>query len=355
MKRYTKIVFEAENGIIFDGSEGTSGELIIKAMIASNNVCSELPTVSAGEYAEGLSVYTDKDGNKAVVPQGWTVSGIPKENIIWGKDKGLVIYHIPKKEVRGINWQNQDEVEALMRTYDQFVWTPVGLLTANGTLNGIYFNEKFGRMNYENDYENYDFSEFEYHEPLVGELLLQKESVNKNDGYYISRYNISKDKKTGRPRSVKGTYPWTNINFTTAKEVAGTMVENENIKSHLTFGAEYDTLVKWMIETGTVTTKEVTEDSTELGNYYHSRKNAGRIVETGKDGCLNNVYGLAGNVCEWTQEQWNSSERVVRGGYFDKFSSYSLPVNYRWSKYPDSEEDEIGFRGVLYIKLYGQL
>lgn len=194
MKRYEKFVFEAEKGITFEVLEGTSGELIIRAQnIVSNSVYLDLPSVSAGEYAEVLSMYTDNDGNKAVVPQGWTVSGVPKENIIWGKDKGLVIYHIPKEKVSGINWQNPDEVETLMRTYDQFVWTPVGLLTANSTLDGIHFNEKFGRMNYRND----EFSEIGFHEPLVGELFLQKESVDKYEGYYSSRYNISKDKKLG--------------------------------------------------------------------------------------------------------------------------------------------------------------
>ena len=193
MKRYEKFVLKAEKGITFKVSEGTSGELIIKALdIVSNSVYSELPTASAGEYAEVLSMYIDKDGNKAVVPQGWTVSGVTEENIIWGKDRGLVIYHIPEAEVSGINWQNPDEVETLMRTYDQFVWTPVGLLTANGTLDGIHYNEKFGRMNYEfREYTpdgiyynekfgrtNYEFREHKkknaYHEPLVGELLSQK-------------------------------------------------------------------------------------------------------------------------------------------------------------------------------------
>ena len=219
MKRYEKFVLEAEKGITFEVSEGTSGELLIRALnIVSNNVDSELPTVSAGEYAEVLSVYTDDYGNKAVVPQGWTVSGVPKENIIWGKDKGLVIYHIPEEKISGINWQNPDEVETLMRTYDQFVWTPVGLLTANATLDGIHFNKKFGRMNYAK-YLLYLFSESKYHEPLVGELLLQKKSVDKYDGYYSSRYNISKDEETGKPRSVKGAMPWTEIDLPTAKRL----------------------------------------------------------------------------------------------------------------------------------------
>ena len=76
MKRYEKIVLKAEKGITLKVSEGTSGELIIRALnIATDNVYSEnniettnvgfnLQAVSAGEYAEVLSVYTDNDGNK---------------------------------------------------------------------------------------------------------------------------------------------------------------------------------------------------------------------------------------------------------------------------------------------------
>lgn len=343
--RYNKFVFEAEEGITFDVSEGTSGELIIRALnIVSNNVYSELPTVSAGEYAEVLSVYTDNNGNKAVVPQGWTVSGVPKENIIWGKDKGLVIYHIPKEKASGINWQNPDEVETLMRTYDQFVWTPVGLLTANGTLDGIHFNEKFGRMNYRNN----TFSESEYHEPLVGELLFQKESVDKYDGYYSSRYDISKDEDTGKPRSVKGARPWTYINFPTAKEVASTMVQSKTVTSHLMYGAEYDTREKWVIESGAVTTKEIAEDSTELGNYYNNKNYPSRIVKTGEDGCINNIYGFAGNFDEWTQEQNNNSCRVIRGGFYDNCGD-DYPVAYRDYCYPICSYIGTGFRATLYI------
>lgn len=57
MKRYNRIVFEAEDGIMLEFSERTSEELLVRALnIVSNNVYSELPTVSAGEYAEVLSV-----------------------------------------------------------------------------------------------------------------------------------------------------------------------------------------------------------------------------------------------------------------------------------------------------------
>ncbi len=345
--RYNRLVFEVGEGITFEVSKKRNGEVILRALkIVSNNVYSELPTVSAGEYAEVLSVYTDNNGNKAVVPQGWTVSGVPKENIIWGNDKGLVIYYIPKEKVSGINWQNPNEVETLMRAYDQFVWTPVGLLTANATLDGIHFNEKFGRMNYRND----KFSESAFNEPLVGELLSQKESVDKYDGYYSSRYRISKDEETGKPRSVKGADSWTTINFPTAKEIASTMVQSKTVTSHLMYGSEYDTREKWVIESGTVTTKKIARDSTELGNYYNNGNYPSRIVKTGEDGCINNIYGIAGNLEEWTQEQYDdSSYRVLRNGCYYAYGDY-CPVDYRSYYLPDGIYSFTCFRATLCIK-----
>lgn len=347
MKRYEKIVLEAEKGITFEVLEEASGELIIKALhVASNNVIFEkLPSVSAGEYAKVLSVYTDKDGNKAVVPPGWTVSGVPKENIIWGKDNGLVIYHIPKEIVSSIIWQYRDEVETLMQTYDQFVWTPVGLLTANATLDGIRYNEKFGRMNYLNN----EFSKSEYHEPLVDELFLQKESIDKYDGYYSSRYDISKDENTGKPRSVKGAYPWVDIDFPTAKKVANIMVEGKRVTTHLMYGSEYDTREKWVIESGTVTIDEIAKDSTNLGNHNNNNNFPNRLVRTGEDGCINNIYGFAGNVNEWTQEQNDSSYRLIRGGDCDH-SGYTYPIAHRHSIGLSYKHSLIGFRVTLYIE-----
>lgn len=53
-------MLEAEKCITFEVSDGTSGELIIKALnIAAANVYLEFPTILDGEYAEVLSVYTD--------------------------------------------------------------------------------------------------------------------------------------------------------------------------------------------------------------------------------------------------------------------------------------------------------
>lgn len=370
--RYEEFAIKAERNIAFDLSKETSEELIIREQ--------KFPTVSAGEYAKVLSVYTDNDGNKAVIPQGWTVSGVPYENIISGKDRGLVIYHIPEAKTRGINWQKRDIVETLERTYDQFVWIPVGLLSANATLDEIHFNENFGKMNYRDDI----FSKSGCYKQLDGEILFQQ--VN---GYYSSRYDISKDEVNGRPRSVKGAYPWTNINLPTAKEIASTMVENKTATAHLMYGAEYDAIAKWVIESGTVKVDEIVNNSSNLGNYRNSVRHIkyyndkitrndlmryndeydcweyqlksdpwikrkiinageGKIVKTGEDGCINNIYGLAGNIKELTQEhdEWFG---IIRGGSY-LVNGRDCPVIERNTILPDHGYDYVGFRVTLCIK-----
>lgn len=350
MKRYEKFVFEAEKGITFKVSRGTSGELIVKACkqlsITSNNVLSELPTVSAGKYAEVLSVYTDNDGNQAVVPSGWTVSGVSKENTIWGKDVSVVIYCIPKEKVYDIDWTNPDEVETLQRTYDQLVWTPANLLEANGTLDGVSFTEKFGRRNFRNK----EFSESKYHEPLTGELALQKESVDKYGGYYSTRYNISQDEETGKPRSIKGADPWTNIDYPTMHEIGSIIFKSETITSHLMYGAEYDTREEWLIETKAKTLDEIANDSTKWGNYCNTNGAPKKVVKTGssEEWCANNIYDFTGNVDECTQEQNNSLYRVIRGGGCN-LNGYNYPVHYRCYGYPNKYYDT-GFRATVHIK-----
>mgnify|MGYP004553893517 CR=1 FL=1 len=340
MKRYEKIVLEAKEGINFKVSEGTSGEVIVKALnLVSDSIYSEeLPTVLAGEYAEALSVYTDNNGNKAIVPQGWTVSGVDKENTIWGKDKSLVIYKIPSS----INWQNSDEVEFLKETYNQFVWIPVEFLSANGTLDGELFSEKFGRRNYMND----EFSDDEFNEALNGELLEQLESVKKYGGFYFSRYNISKS-SAGKPQSVKGVMPWVNINFDDTKKIASTIEDNEAVKSHLTFGAEYDSVLEWLIKTEVRTLAEIAKNSTGGGNHRNTENSPRKLVETGSEEGWhdNNIYGY---VYEWTQEQSESSSRVIRGSIYDFGKRY--PVAYRNYYFPNNVFDKTGFRAALYIK-----
>ena len=301
MKRYKEIVLEAEKGIGFEVSEGIRGELIIRARnIATDN-----------DYSPN---YVNPP-----IPEGY-------------------------KHVCG-DWNNGFVIE---RSSDgsQFVWIPVESLDSNGTLDGEHFSEKFGRRNYMKDEFSYDG----FNEVLNGELLEQLESVIKYGGFYISRYNISKSLE-GKPQSIKGVMPWVNINFDDAKKIASTIEDNEAVKSHLTFGTEYDSVLEWFIKTQVKTLAEIAEDSTEWGNHWNTENSPKKVVETGsrEEWCANNIYDFAGNVDEWTQEQNESSYRVIRGGYCDD-NGNDYPVAYRCYSNPNYYYFYTGFRATLYIK-----
>lgn len=300
--RYNKIVLEAEKDITFKISEGTSGELIIEALNIDK----------ANAYFENYA--------NPVVPEGY-------KHILGEWYNGFVI----ERESDG----------------SQFVWVPVGSLPANGMLDGKSFNEKFGRRNYQND----KFSESEYHEPLDGKLVLQLESVKKYGGFYISRYNISKNKKTGKPQSVKGEMPWTNINFHDAKKVAAQFESGNTVKSHLPFGAEYDSVLEWFIESRARTYEQIAKDSTEWGNYWNTKNSPKKVVKTGSSEkyCINKIYDFAGNVDEWTEEKNGSSYRVIRGNHYFSYGD-DFPVCHRKDYNPDSDYNSTGFRVTLYIE-----
>ena len=301
MKRYEKFVFEAEKGITFEVSEGTSGELIIRAL----NIFT--------------AVYSTNYVNPPI-PEGY-------KHVLGGWNNGFVIERCSDGS--------------------QFVWIPVGSLDSNGTLDGEHFTEKFGRRNYMNK----EFSDDEFNEALNGELLKQLESVKKYGGFYISRYNISKSSE-GKPQSVKGVIPWVKIDFDDAKEIASTIEDNEAVKSHLTFGAEYDSVLEWFIKTEVKTLAEIAEDSTEWGNHWNTENSPRKLVETGNSEkwCANNIYDFAGNVDEWTQEQNESSYRVIRGGSY-RNDGDDYPVADRAFDYPiNSHYYNTGFRAALCIK-----
>ncbi len=295
--RHDKIILEAEEGITFEVSEVTSKTLIIRAI--SNT---------------GPS----KNYMNPPIPEGY-------------------------KHVLG-NWYNGFVIERISDG-SQFVWIPVGILDSNGTLNGQDFSEKFGRRSYRND----KFSSTDYTEPLVPELLEQIESVEKYGGFYISRYNISGSKE--HPQSIKGVLPLVCIEFITAKTVASTIENTETIKSHLTFGAEYDSILEWFIKSKALTLDEVANNSTRFGNYYTSNNSPKAIVETGsrEEWYVNNIGDFIGNVDEYTQEQLGSSYCVIRGGHYC-VTGYDSPAAFRYPQERFLRLLATGFRAVLCLK-----
>lgn len=230
------------------------------------------------------------------------------------------------KHVEG-EWNNGFVIERITDG-SQLVWVPVGSLDADGTLDGKCFVEQFGRRNYRKD----RFSDIEYHEPLTAELLEQKESVGKYGGFYFSCYNISKSSE-GKPQSVLNANPWTNINFEDAKKVATEFEYGGTVTSHLTYGAEYDSVLAWLIKSGACTMEEIVAKP----NVRYK-------------GPTNNIYNFINNrtVDEWTQEKNAMFGRAVRG--VSCYNSKTDAVAKRDYFYTTSIFQDTGFRVVLCIK-----
>lgn len=304
----------------------------------------ELPEVLKGEYAEKLSVYIDNDKNRALVPPGWAVSGSEEEDKIV---KGLVLYCIPESKVKGINWNKKRKVERLRKKYDQIIWVPVNSLLPNGTLDGVHYCEKFGRRNFMKEM----LLKYELDGELLKEVQLQIESVkNKYGGFYFSRYNISKNRINGKPRSIKGRKPWTKITDREACKVIKKFEKSEKVQSHIMYNIEYDTILEWFKESKARTKREIAENSTNWGNYIEAEDSPGKITKTGsnENWCTNNAFDFAGNVKEWTQQEKNDT-RTLRGGSFYEVVK-SKPVancEYIWALGDNSEN---GFRAALYIE-----
>ena len=324
MKRYNEIVFKAEHGIAYQCEQTSEDELVINA-VADMSLSKmfrlrryETPEIPAG-YRYAYGEWYD----------------------------GYVIERIADGSL--------------------FTWVPVGYLEANGTSNGITFDEQFGRRNW-NIYKD-KFSDEDYYEPCVGELLMQSYSIKKYGGFYISAYLISENANTGKPQSLPRQVPWTDVGLEKAKMIAATMETGSEVKSHLVYGAEYDTMLEWFIETKSKSHEEVVLDSSTWGNYWKSSNPMYKPLETGSSDkyCVNNIYDVAGNVDEWTQEykisvpdpekyankqdaeQKKRAYGVVRGGSFRVYG-HSFPAAYRGECGVEERFNTTGFRIALFMR-----
>ena len=171
-----------------------------------------------------------------------------------------------------------------------------------------------------------------WEDKTTSEYTNMVDSVNRNKGFYISRYEASqKDATTAQ--SKRGQNPWVEVAQTTAITVSSNM--KESINSHLIYGVEWDSILQWLLDsqatigaetsgTRTITENDVQSDSRSWGNYYNSvggaEADSGSRQPSGTNEYwkVNNIYDLAGNVYEWTQEKYSTGTyRAGRGGYCD--------------------------------------
>ena len=180
-------------------------------------------------------------------------------------------------------------------------------------------------------------------------------------GFYIARYASSNN--MDKAASKKAIAWRNNINYTNSKLKSESMdtdygYDTTKVGTNLITGTQWDTTMRWIQNTGISVT-----DCTSWGNYYNATFkyeyptagtkaiNTSTLLYTGAAirNRVKNIYDLAGNIAQWTNEKYSSNGFVIRGGgYFDAGSSY--PAAFRNYNNASFTYDDLGFRVSLYIK-----
>ena len=177
---------------------------------------------------------------------------------------------------------------------------------------------------------------------FVDEYEAMIESVSKYGGFYIGRYELSeagvqKDKAT-----------LTNTSWYNLYKKCTELQASDKVKTRMIWGCQLDVTMNWLISSGAKTSDEVNKDSSSWGNYYSTSVKADdgtteikasgdvQVLNTGKTTftMANNIYDLAGNCFEWTQEAYYIGFRVDRGGSYGSTGS-SFPASDRGGSHPD--------------------
>jgi type II secretory pathway pseudopilin PulG len=176
-------------------------------------------------------------------------------------------------------------------------------------------------------------------ETMVSEYDEMIRSIEKYHGFYIGRYELSENgEKTGKT---------INRNWHSLYKSCKNFSVNSSVKTRMIWGLQWDATCIWIINNGFDE-----NNSKNYGNYSNSDSDgAGSKQDTGysENWKINNIYDLAGNCWEWTQEACSTDARIYRGGgYEDNFYNKSISRYYDTKRPMYSFEDN-GTRPTLYL------
>ena len=336
------------------------------------------------------------DGIVVPVPKGFTASEATGENEV---NKGFVIY-------QGTDSVNDENVDSAQESRNQFVWIPVDEESLNDmyqvttatlsksshgeaeTTTSVYSKQRWptssgapGSTNYREpdiliDTDGGDASTTsgrgidliksvfglsgdnasvmkQWAEMLVNEYEAVYESIKKYDGFYIGRYELTGDTTAPTVQRDKAVLIAATANtWYGLKKACNEIVSTNEVQSIMIYGNMWDETMQWLIDTEAKTESEINVDSSSWGNYYNSSIEGARSPQNSGYSdywCANNVYDFAGNCYDWTQEAYNASTRVYRGGCYGSSGS-GRPTSNRGFSYSYTSDSTFSSRPAMYIK-----
>ena len=318
---------------------GTTGEV---RGVAKANTETPSSGVKPGTVVSKTEKNNYSDGTKtATVPQGFTVSGLPEEQII---ANGLVIYDIPEAEVSNVDWSTA------ATKYNQFVWIPVA--SAQEYQRGFSYPNDFSSSD-ENTFTDTGYLPTDIQpetdeDDATNNETAERNAVLKYNGFYIARYEAGDE--NSNVVSKQNARVYVNETQESFKTIGKTMYgeSSTNVKSAMCSGIQWDMVMKFV--DGKTDGNGNAYDVRTANSNRHKGENIGAEV-TGKNIAdkVQNIYDLEGNCIEYVAEKNNaSSPFVYRGGSYDYGYGYSRASKRGSSS--GSAGSNLTFRPVLYVK-----
>ena len=333
----------------------------------------EYPEATPGTPTTENSKYTSNN-KTAVIPAGYTVDAT--QNSI---DNGLVI----SKDGNEWVWipVSNEDFSAMFGTATDDGWTMSGTdVKTKYKSNGGIINDKNGNPitrvtpgdtssfrepdvlnndSYDKNTTNLSAAGLganlsEMATKLRADYKNMIDSVRKNGGFYVGRYELS-EAGTKKDQPVLTNTNWYNL-YAKCK----TFGDESTTYSRMIWGCQWDQVCKFISTSGD---KVSLTDSRTYGNYYNSQApaNTGNYEKsdsytavkknTGSNEAwkANNIYDIAGNCYEWTQEAYDTAYgRARRGGCY-AHNGVDIPVASRDVCDP-TITDGMSSRPTLYIK-----
>ena len=329
--------------------------------------------LKSGEYASDTDMYSDGT-SFAVIPAGFTVSGISSENKI---SSGLVIY---KGDLSKADWSTEKDASGnnIKRTYNQYVWIPCSEEEYKRTEWGVETDNGSTASRDETTLGSVTLSDFDKGNGLstdilneiVNQISIEKKSIRKYGGFYIGRYEVGEGNVITQYKEPSSSSIWSK-----AYENAKNIDAGSASVSYLSSSYARDTALSFIQNNSEFKTYASTRDNgstgTDInenwqdksvtytdanGNPQTKAAETATRLQTGVTTAKCNIYDMGGNVAEFTTELNpltngdNDATVVLRGSYLWGTVLHTDPAGYRWDSNSGVAYEDLGFRATLFIQ-----